>query len=112
MDAVIGNSKLEGLGGRWSAEHVQPFARAVITAVAGLHAKGFAHCDLKAENLMLQQEDVLASVVVIDLGCACPNGAALSRLHLRHGIAVCKTPSVQGVLPPCVYIGPAHPGRV
>ncbi len=104
VDAAIGAGELAG--GRWSAGDVQPFARAVLTAVAGLHAEGFAHCDLKAENLMLQRKGALATVVVIDLGCARKNGVTLSRLQHGRGTAVCRycCHLLRGA-PPCTHLG-------
>lgn len=36
-----------------SAESVKNMCKAVVTAMAGLHAKGFVHLDMKPENLMM-----------------------------------------------------------
>lgn len=76
------------LGTRWPAARVKPFARALLTAVAAMHANEVAHCDLKPENLVFGNAEDWASVVVIDLGCwrstgtpPCPD---------RHHVCRCK----------------------
>ena len=79
-------------GGRWTAWQIKVFVRKVVTGVAKLHALGYAHCDLKPENLLLQEKGKPHTVVIIDLGCARRAGT----LHLQHWLGLhkkdCGTP--------------------
>jgi serine/threonine protein kinase len=48
---------------------VRYYAKQLIQAIHYIHTKGFAHRDLKCENILL---DKLYDVKVVDFGFACP----------------------------------------
>ena len=51
-----------------SEESIAKTFHHVLDAVAGLHERGFIHCDLKVENILLLTEDKKCPLRIIDFG--------------------------------------------
>ena len=66
MEDLVG--KGPQAGGCWSALEVKPLLRSITEALAGLHAAGIAHCDVKESNIVLARTGELGSAQLIDPG--------------------------------------------
>ena len=52
--------------------------RMVATALNGMHQRGYVHCDIKPNNILISDE---GSIKIIDLGQSCKIGAIKSRIQ-------------------------------
>ena len=80
MEDLIGKGAAQA-GGRWSAREVRPLLRSIAEALAGLHAAGLAHCDVKEAIIVLAKPGSLGSARLIDMSCVRDNGEPPHALH-------------------------------
>ena len=52
--------------------------RMIATALNGMHQRGYVHCDIKPNNILISDE---GSIKIIDLGQSCKIGAIKSRIQ-------------------------------
>jgi serine/threonine protein kinase len=71
MELAAGGD-LRPLAGRAEPAQVLGLLRQAAAALAGIHAQGWVHRDVKPANLLLRADGTLA---LADFGCACPVGA-------------------------------------
>ncbi|EEF38795.1 ATP binding protein, putative [Ricinus communis] len=75
-------------GGCLRESDVRHYTRSVLKGLSYIHAKGFAHCDLKLQNLLLFEDGELK---IADFGLAKKVGQKLEGVQVR-GTPLCMAP--------------------
>jgi serine/threonine protein kinase len=96
---------------RYTAEEAAPLFAQASAGLAHLHASGFAHRDLKLENMCTTRRGPDATVKLVDLGCAAACGAGEHALTGMWGSPYYVAPEVarwkawagEGHAPPPCY---------
>ena len=69
-------SVLAARGGRFSEADSKVVGRRILLGLQSMHAGGFAHLDVKPDNIGVEVEGDLDSAVLMDFDCSEPLGAA------------------------------------
>ena len=88
-------------GGPLPAAEVERVARALLSALAAVHARGIVHRDVKPQNVRLHED---GRVVLLDFGSARLDAAS----QLTRTGSTVGTPEY---MPPELYVGPAYDPR-
>lgn len=72
--------KLKKAGGCLQESEIRDYTRSILKGLRHIHAKGFVHCDLKLENLLLFEDGV---VKIADFGLAKKAGQKQGRVEIR-----------------------------
>jgi calcium/calmodulin-dependent protein kinase I len=77
-----------------TAEEIQRFARASRETLEGIHGTGFVHCDIKPEDILLQNLYDIRSVVIADFGLSRKIPSDDRRLKGRFGTSLYQAPEL------------------
>ena len=69
-------SVLAARGGRLLEADAKVVGRRILLGLQSMHAGGFAHLDIKPDNIGVEKKGDLDSVVLMDFDCSQPLGAA------------------------------------
>ncbi|WCJ31150.1 mitogen-activated protein kinase kinase kinase 19 [Euphorbia peplus] len=80
LEYAPGGSLAQFCGGGVAESDVKRFTKSILKGLRYIHAKGFAHCDIKLQNLLLFED---GEVKIADFGLAKKLGEKQGRLEFR-----------------------------